>query len=332
MYSFFIGCDMSKLFFDVSYYQANSPVYLGKFSNDILGFNRMVKQLKKITGELKNNWFVCFENTGVYSKALLEWLVSQGIPCREENALVISKSLGIRRGKNDQADSKDICQYLFEKRNSMKPTVLSKPQIAKLKKLLSRRDLLVRHKQALLVSLKEQKQVLDLKTLELLESQTKKMLELYALQIRELEMEIQQTINEDDEMKKNNELAQSVIGIGPIISAYMIAFTDNFSSFTNSRKFATYAGIAPFVHYQSGSRDGKSKVSHIANKKLKSLLSNAVNAGVMFDKELAFYYTRKLNEGKDKGVVLNALKNKLVHRVFAVIKRQSPYVKMMTYV
>lgn len=331
MYNLFIGCDMSKSFFDVSFYQKNNPVYLGQFSNDIAGFKEMVKQLKKVSKVLKTSWFVCFENTGVYSKALLEWLISQEIPCREENALTISKSLGMRRGKNDQADSKDICKYAFEKRDSIKPTTLSKPRIIKLKKLLSRRDLLVRQRQALLTSLKEQKQTLDPQILDLFQAQNDKMLELYTDQIKELEKQIQQTIDEDEDMKKNNELVQSVIGIGLINSAYMIAYTHNFSSFETSRQFATFCGIAPFLHYQSGTQEGKSKISHLANKKIKSLLSNAVNVAVMYDKELAIYYQRKLSEGKAKGVVLNALKNKLVHRVFAVVKRQTPYVKMMTY-
>jgi len=331
MYNFFVGCDMSKSFFDVSFYQDNNPVYLGQFSNDIPGFKKMVRQLKKVSNVLKTSWFVCFENTGVYSKALVEWLISQQIPCREENALTISKSLGIRRGKNDKADSKDICKYGFEKRSSIEPTVLSKPGIIKLKKLLSRRDLLVRQKQGLLVSIKEQKLTLDPKLLGFLESQNQELLAVYARQIKELEKQIQQTIDEDEEMKTNNELAQSVVGIGLVNSAYMIAYTDNFSSFETSRKFATFCGIAPFEHYQSGNKKGIFKVSHIANKKIKSLLSNAVNAAIMYDSELTEYYQRKLGEGKAKGVVLNALKNKLVHRVFAVVKRQTPYVKMMTY-
>ena len=133
------------------------------------------------------------------------------------------------------------------------------------------------------------------------------------------------------QMKKNSKLSQSVVGIGPIISAYMIAFTENFSSFKTSRKFATYSGIAPFIYGQSGSKKGKSKVSHIAKKKIKSLLSNAVNVVIMHDKELAFYYQRKIADGKPKGVVINAIKNKLVHRVFAVVKRQTPFVRLNTY-
>ncbi len=330
MYTLFIGSDMSKHFYDVSYYSKDRPVYLSRYSNEIDGFKKMVKDLRKIKKIPKSSWLVCFENTGVYSKAFFEWLVSQQIPCLEENALQISKSRGIRRGKNDQIDSKDICRYAYEKRDSLKAKTLPKPLITKLKKLLSRRNLLVRQKQSLSVSLKEQKQVMDPKLYKIMDVQNSQLLDLYTEQIRELDQMIEDTIGDDDEMKANYELAKSVVGVGPVISAYMIAITENFTCFENSRKYCTYCGIAPFP-YQSGLMKGKSSISHIANKHMKGLLSNGVNAAIRYDKEIGFYYTRKLAEGKQKGVVLNAIKNKLVHRVFAVIKRQTPYVKMMNY-
>ncbi len=136
MYTLFIGSDMSKHIYDVSYYSEDRPVYLGQYSNEIDGFKKMVKDLMTITKIHKPSWFVCFENTGVYSKAFFEWLVSQQIPCLEENALQISKSRGIRRGRNDKTDSKDICRYAYEKRDSIKAKTLPNPLIAKLKKTL----------------------------------------------------------------------------------------------------------------------------------------------------------------------------------------------------
>lgn len=75
----------------------------------------MIKALKQHTKQSTKHWFICFENTGVYSKLLLEFLYSQNISCREESGLQVNYSLGIKRGKNDKADSKDICQYAFEK-------------------------------------------------------------------------------------------------------------------------------------------------------------------------------------------------------------------------
>jgi len=67
-------------------------------------------------------------------------------------------------------------------------------------------------------------------------------------------------------------------------------------------------------------------VSHLANKKIKSLLSNAVPVAIRLDPQIQKYQKAKLNEGKARGIIVNNIKNKLIQRVFAVVKRQSPYV------
>ena len=202
MDTFIIGCDVSKSVLDVSYYNRGESVYLGCFSNDKRGFKQIITQLKSKTEVPKTQWFISFENTGVYSKAWLEWLVSAQIACREENALMISKSLGIRRGKNDQIDSKKICRYAFEKRDVLTPSQLSSPQITKLKKLLSRRELLVKQKHALEVSLKEQARQLWPELLKVFQQHNEQLLHHYQTQIKMLEKLIEQVIGEQDELKK----------------------------------------------------------------------------------------------------------------------------------
>jgi transposase len=261
----------------------------------------------------------------------LEWLVSQQISCREENALLISRSMGLRRGKDDKVDARDICLYAFRHRDSLKPTQLTKSAITRLKKLLSRRSFIVRQKHACQVSLKEQKVELEPALYQILSDQNDRLIELYNEQLKDIEQLIRQTIKQDPVMKKNDQLAQSVKGIGPVISAFILAYTHNFERFDNARSFACYSGIAPFPNRSGTSLKGKTRVSPLANKKIKALLSNGANSAIAFDKELKAYYQRKRAEGKEYGTVLNAVKNKLVQRVFAVIKRQTPYVPMMNY-
>lgn len=321
---------MSKAFFDVSFYDKGKAHYAGQFSNNRTGFKQMMKLLKAKTEHPLVDWFICFENTGPYSKALFYWLSAQSITCKEESALKISRSLGLRRGKDDKTDSKDICKYAFEKKESLEPSELPKPLILKLKKLLSRRDFLVRHRTALKVSIKESKGVMDPELFEFLTEQNKALILLYDQQIKKIEARQKELIAGEDEVKKNFDLINSVIGIGPITSAYLIAVTANFSCFKNARKFASYSGIAPFPH-SSGTWQGKTKVSHLANKKIKSILSNGVQAAIKHDKQIQQYYQKKLAEGKPKGSIFNAIKNKLIQRVFSVIKRQTKYVPLGNY-
>ena len=46
---------------------------------------------------------------------------------------------------------------------------------------------------------------------------------------------------------------------------------------------------------------------------------------------MRLYYQRKVAEGKEKESVINAVKNKLTLRAFAVIKRGTPYVNTMRF-
>lgn len=329
-YSFFIGSDISKRMIDVAFHNGDHPVYLGEFENCNEGFKLMVGLLLKQTKVPTDQWFFCFENTGVYSKPLLEWLCSKQIACKEENALVLSRSMGLKRGKTDKIDSRDICKYIFEKRDSALPTQLTSPLIKSLKTLLSSRELLVRLKRSLVISLKEQKNTTEPQLYQALQKGNTTLVEIFNDQIDAIEQLIQTLIESNEKVSKNDKLARSVIGIGPITSARLIESTANYTKFNNARKYACYCGIAPFPN-QSGIRTGRRKISQMANKKIKALLSNCVIAAIQHDKELKQYYHRKLEEGKHNGAVLNAVKNKLVQRVFAVIKRQKPYVKMLNY-
>lgn len=330
--SFIIGIDISSKYFDVAYMHGIEPMYLGRYINDMDGFRKAIRDLKKHTDQPTSSWFMCFENTGVYSKGILQWLASQGIPSREESALKISKSMGMKRGKSDEIDAKAICRYAFEKRDTIQPTKLSSPIITQLKHLLARRDLLVRQCQSFKVSLSGQASVLSPQMWKNLKQKNDQIIQLLSEQIKDIEKQINDLLKSDKEIKKNDGLAQSVVGIGLITSAYMIAYTENFTCFSNGRKFASYAGTAPFPN-ESGIRKKRRSVHQMGNKKIKSLLSNGVQSAILHDPEIRHYFqakTKHLNS-QQYGIVYNAIKNKLIHRVFAVIKRQTPYAKLGAY-
>ena len=96
MYRFFVGIDVSKDVIDTAVKETDQVEYLGQFKNDDSGFKKMLKELIKVTSCKSTQGFFCFENTGIYSKSLLEFLISQQIPCREENPIQIKRSMGLK--------------------------------------------------------------------------------------------------------------------------------------------------------------------------------------------------------------------------------------------
>jgi transposase len=331
MYRLFVGIDVSKAWIDASYTEGPDPKYLGQFDNSISGFKELLKAVRGVTAVKRSAWFFCFENTGTYSKELLQWLCSQEIACREESALKIAKESGLRRGKSDKIDSQLICQYSFKNRDSIQATKLSGPNIQLIKKLLSRRAFLVRQRAARMVSLKEQRAEFPSQLLEVLEAQDKEAIGKLGEDIQFVEKEIKRLIDASTELKKNNRLAQSVTGVGHVIAWHIIAYTNNFEDFSNYKSFAAYCGIAPFPNKSGSTRNFRNRVSPIANRRIKALIANGVIAAMTHDTEIRLYSQRKLQEGKESGCVKNAVKNKLIARVFAVVKRGTPFVSTHNY-
>jgi hypothetical protein len=72
-------------------------------------------------------------------------------------------------------------------------------------------------------------------------------------------------------------------------------------------------------------------VSHRADKCIKTLLHlSAVSIIGKAGGELKDYYLRKVQEGKNKMTVINALRAKIVARMFAIIKRNEFYIPIFS--
>jgi transposase len=146
--------------------------------------------------------------------------------------------------------------------------------------------------------------------------------------IKRVGAEISALIKQDSQLNTQVELATSVTGVGMIIATHMIVTTNEFQDITNHKKFACYSGVAPFPNQSGKSLRGKNKVSHMANKRMKSLLHLGARSAVRHSPEIKQYYNRKIAEGKPPFSVLNAVCNKLISRIFVCIKNQRMYQKI----
>lgn len=144
--------------------------------------------------------------------------------------------------------------------------------------------------------------------------------------MNELEREIKKLITSDQELNRLDQLAQSIPGIGPISSWYMIATTNRFTYFKNAREYACYCGVAPFSKSSGSSIKHKDKTDKRSNRKFNGIITMAARSAAQHNPEIRLYMDRKIKEGKAYGCVLNAVKNKLIARVFAVIHHNTPYV------
>jgi transposase len=324
-FKWFVGVDISKKTLDATLFDKislkKSPHIV--VCNNLNGFKELLKWLSKQCFSL-NEYLICMEHTGVYGNDLAVFLDQKHIAYSMVSPLHIKRSLGLTRGKNDKVDSFLISRFCYLHREELKLSKLPLVAIQKLKGLINERERLVKMQTT-------EKQVL--KELKAQNSETsidrvKTRLSYFARDIDSIENEIEQIIKADADIQKNYVLIRSVIGIGLINAVLFIVYSSNFHGFADARKYACYSGVAPFENSSGTSIRGKTRVSHLANKRLKANLSNGARSAVQNDSELRLYYNRKAQEGKEHGVIMNAVKFKLIARVFAVINRGTPFVKM----
>jgi transposase len=322
-----VGLDMSKETFDA---RIHSNQLARQFKNTNAGFKQLIRWVSRSGLNVAEVRF-CAENTGLYSHALLEFMAASELHLSLVPALQIKRSLGITRGKEDQLDAKRIAQFAYLRREILEDSVPLSPALQALKKLIRLRKKLVRDEQGYTVATTEAARVLMKKDHPVYFKSQQVMAKAAKKQLAAVEKAIEQLIQSDEDLWAMNRLLQSVIGIGPVIAAYLIAYTDGFTRFSSWRKFASYIGIAPFPHSSGTSIQGRSRVSHLANKQIKSLFFMAASTAIQHDPQLKLYYENRLKLGKSEMSSLNAVKNKILARAFAVIRRQTPYVKLLAY-
>ncbi len=323
-----IGIDVSKPFFDAYIHTLKKH---RRFKNNKIGFKELLQWVNRYLKTEASHKLFAFEHTGLYSLPLSIYLTETQAFFILIPGLELKRSLGIARGKDDEIDAKAIALYAFRRRDEIIPYKLPSVQLLEIRHLLSLREKLVKQCSGFKSTNTEIKGFLTQKDHETYFHIHEEMIKSLTQQIKKVEKRLIEIINQEDHLKQMYDLITSIQGVGKQTALFMIAFTNGFTLFENFRKFASYAGIAPFPFKSGISIHGKTKINHLANKKFKSLLSNCAINAIVTNPEIRLYYQRRLNEGKNKMSTLNIVRNKLLARIFAVIQRGTPYVDTLAY-
>jgi transposase len=260
------------------------------------------------------------EYTGLYNTALVNFLVKQQAQLWVEMPLRIKRSAGFERGSDDKTSSIKIALYALRHQDKIQRWRPVDSTIEKLKNLIAQRDRVMNAIVQLTVPVKELSEcgcIQEAKELGKLQRSALKSLEKTKEAIEEL---IIKNVQQDQEINKKTMQVKSISGIGQVTATALLVYTKGFSSFNNAKQLACYCGVVPFSKTSGTSVRYKPTVSPHANKKLKRLLHLCALSAIKNDPEIHAYYNRKVAEGKNKMSVINAVRNKLVHRVFAVIR------------
>lgn len=330
-YPHFVGIDVSKESLDITVLNQEGIIEEQlRISNTSSGLKSFLKQQARKSPEAFKQILFCLEPTGHYSNMAIALLVGMKLFVWAANPLDIKNSIGMQRGKNDKIDAERIARYAHRFHDKARLAQPNEADRMQLQQLLTQREMLIKDKGKYSAQLHDYKDRIGKEAYAAIRTVNRGIIRQLEKFIELIEQKLETMITSIPEMKNQYELLKTIPGVGKVVSQTLVIFTNGFTRFDNARALSCHAGIAPFEYKSGSSIRSKNRVSHRSNKRLKTLLHMAALAAVKTNGELKIYYERKTAEGKNKMSVLNAVRNKILHRVFAVLKRNTEYKLVMS--
>lgn len=320
----FIGVDVSKLSLDICLITEDGEIRNYKIDNTL-------KSLKiffnKITTSINlQETLVCGEFTGHYSNILRSFCLDNEIILWLESGAEIKLRSGVQRSKSDKVDAERIADYAMRYTDKARFQTLEDDAIAESKLLITERELYIKERAKYKAQIKDLGTFIKEKSFKDRSRRLKKHVSRLTKSIEEIDLAIKELFK-TEKLSAQKRILKSIAGVGDQVAINTIIATGGFTKFKNGRKFACHIGVAPFSFHSGTSQRSRNKVSHRANKKLKTLFHMAALSAIKMKGELRDYFERKVAEGKNKMTVVNAVRAKIINRIFALIRENRNYEK-----
>lgn len=328
-----IGIDVSKETIAVSVIIPSLTGFMpeimhyNEYKNTNGDFRSMVADVRRSSHGIRTEeWLFCCETTGAYDRSVCDYLYSHGFDIWRENALRIRWSRGVVRGKNDKADSKIIAEYAWRHLDQVKLYVSPSTTIRQLKALYLYRQHLVDEKKAKAVRASEIKATAaDSPAVRFMYNDSMKEVRRIEASIKECERQIKLMIESDKEVKRNYGHITSIKGVKLVTAVGLIVYTNNFKTLTTSRQASTYCGCACFYEDSGTSVHKRVDTKNLCNRRMKGVLTMAARSAVTSIPEFIAYAARMKARGKEWGIILNNVRNKLLHIIYSLVKNDSDF-------
>lgn len=316
----YVGIDISKKTLDFCIKSGNDFSFKS-IENQVSAIKKLSEHLKKQEAEI----YVAMENTGHYNFNLYEVLQNFDFNVFVVDPKHIKRSIGLTRGKNDKVDAKRIAVFIQRNHEDFDCWKPMSDSIKTIKVLFTERDYLKQQRASLRQKVTDLKNISFNKSTEKLITMHKESIAQMSREITEIEAMIKKEVNADKKLKKEIKRLKTIPGVGDVMAWTFAVKTEGFTRLTNPRKLGCYAGVVPFEQQSGTSLKTKPRVSKMADMQMKTTLQMAAMRAVRMQNDLQHYYLRKVEEGKNKMSVLNAVRNKIIHIAMALIRNQSFY-------
>jgi transposase len=304
-----IGIDVSQHHLDVYV----RPAHLRRrFDNTKDGIAELLDWIRPHAAER----VVC-ESTGPYQKLLIGALLAAELPAVVANPRQVrdfAKGMG-QLAKTDAIDAAIIAHFAELVPTTVRP--LPSAELSELRELYDRRGQLVRmlaaeknHRHAATHSSAKVRKNID-KHIDYLEAQ-----------IKTLEDRMDHLVESSAAFKAQNEILQSITGIGPQVSRTLIAYLPELGHRTR-QSITALVGLAPF-NDDSGQQKGARHI-HGGRSKVRLGLYQAAIAAIRCCPVMRAFYTSLKGRGKASKVAIVAVARKILVLANALIRDHRRY-------
>ncbi len=311
----YIGIDISKDTFDVAL-SIRGVNHRLQFQNNRTGFRQLQNWLKK---RKVVEAHACMEATGRYANELARFLYNRSYQVSVVNPKRV-KSYGeskLARNKTDAVDAaiiEDFCR-------TQQPRLWG-PPAPEIEEL----QMMTRHSEALKKMRTQELNRLKSGITALIVQETiEKHILFLDQEIKELEKQIGNHIDDHPELKESAELLESIPGIGNLTAATLIAEIKDINSFESASELVSYAGLSPQNRISGSSLRRRPRLSKIGNAPLRKALFFPAMSARRHNPIVKTFCERLSARGKQTMVIQGAAMRKLLHLVFGVWKNGRPF-------
>lgn len=307
-----LGIDIAKRKFDCALLQ-DERFRTKVFDNNISGIEACVQW---VTRHASLPVHACLEATGPYAQALAEALFDAGHTVSLINparSRAFSDSLGLR-SKTDAVDARTLARYCL----ALKPEawVPAPAHVRELQELVRRLDALIQ------MHTQEQNRLAVAHAT--VRSSIEQVLTALDAHIEAIKQAIARHIDQHPDLKAQRDLLDSIPGIGPGTSAWLIAELGA-KRFACARSAAAFAGLTPAHRLSGTSVNGKPRLSKRGSARLRKALYWPAITAMRCNPIVQAMAQRLHARGKHKMAIIAAVMRKLIHIAFGVLKSGKPF-------
>ncbi len=323
-----VGIDVSKDSLEVCFSQIDTQQMVivkatKKFANRLGGWKALDSWVKRLSKTEISLWVV-MEATGVYYESIAFYLKSQAyqvsvvLPNKSKSYM---QSLNIKT-KTDAVEARALAQMGLERK--MKAWRGFSGIMLKIKRLSRERESIQEHIVATSNQLHAHKHEHEpeKKTLQ----RAQQHLKFLHKQVTEVDRQIEQTLQQDPELKAKIDNVCTIKGVGLLTAVIVISETNGFDLMENKAQLVSYAGY-DVVERQSGSSiKGKTRISKKGNSHIRRALHYPALAAARYEPKLKDLYQRIVERNpKAKMVGLVAVQRKLLVLIYTLYKKNTTY-------